>query len=359
MKRIVISAILAAAASVAAVAGPHGRWLEKEYDFGAFNEDLGTVYCEFHIVNDGDEPMAIVGARANCGCTKPTFSNKPIAPGDTGVITVGYDATGRPGRFVKRISVDLDADPKRSNLTITGTVIGTSNTLKGRFPVDVGAMKLREATIAYGDMVKGKTTGKYIEGYNASAETMHPVVTGVPPYLNVLVQPADVPPGEQFVISTVLHSDRIKDWGILTDSFNIAPGPDSPDSQKIETIVIIKEDFSDMTAEQMAQAPVIAIEPTSIDLGRITRNSAPIISRFTITNNGKSPLIIRSIKSPDPSVTIKIKHDKIKPGKSETVTVTVDPTVIGDTELLNARITIISNDPLHPSRIMRLVGEVK
>lgn len=50
---------------------------------------------------------------------------------------------------------------------------------------------------------------------------------------------------------------------------------------------------------------------------------------------------------------------KIKPGKSTGVEVTVNPAEISDTELLNARITIISNDPLHSSRIVRVVGEVK
>jgi len=358
MRHFILSAT-ALLTAAAAVAVPHGRWLETEHDFGAFNEELGTVYCEFRIVNDGDEPMAIVGARANCGCTKPTFSNAPIAPGDTGVIKVGYDATGRPGRFVKRVSVDLNADPMRSNLNITGTVIGTSNTLKGRFPVDVGTMKLREATIAYGDVVKGRTTGKYIEGYNASAETMHPVVEGVPPYINILVQPADVPPGEQFVVSTVFHSDRVKDWGIVTDSFSIRPSADSAHSQEIETIAIIKEDFSQLTPEQLAKAPVIAIDPLSIDLGRITRDSAPMTRTFTIANKGKEPLVIRSIKTPEKAVSVKLKNDRIKAGKSVTVTVTVNPSEIGDTELLNARITIISNDPSNPSRIVRVVGEVK
>ena len=80
---------------------------------------------------------------------------------------------------------------------------------------------------------------------------------------------------------------------------------------------------------------------------------------FTIANKGKEPLVIRSIKTPEKAVSVKLKNDRIKAGKSVTVTVTVNPSEIGDTELLNARITIISNDPSNPSRIVRVVGEVK
>ena len=40
------------------------------------------------------------------------------------------------------------------------------------------------------------------------------------------------------------------------------------------------------------------------------------------------------------------------------MTVRVDPSKIGRTELLNARINIIANDPAHPSTMVRVVGEV-
>lgn len=357
--RIFASLLIAASALMASAEG-QGRWLETQHDFGAFNEELGTVYCDFRLINEGDEPMSIVGARANCGCTRPEFSKDPIAPGDTAILRVGFDATGRPGKFVKRISVDLSAAPMRQNLNITGTVIGTSNTLRGRFPYDVGpAMKLRDVTIPYGEVIKGKTIGKYIEGYNASDRVITPSVTGVPDYLDVAVQPGEVPPGEQFIISTIFNSGKADGWGLTSGSFTVSPAAGSPDSQTIETIAIIKEDFSKLSDEELKKAPVIETDPQSIDLGRITRGMEPLRRTFTITNTGRSPLILRSVRTPEKAVTLKVKSMKIKPGKSTGVEVTVNPAEISDTELLNARITIISNDPLHSSRIVRVVGEVK
>lgn len=200
--------------------------------------------------------------------------------------------------------------------------------------------------------------GQYIDAYNASGDTLRPRVEGAPKYINALVQPAVVPPGEQFIVSTILHSGQTKEWGITTDSLMFYPDADAREGRKIETVVILEENFSKMTPEQLAKAPVIDVEPTAIDLRRLSRSDKPIKEKFTIKNNGKSPLIIRAISCPDPAVEVTLKERTIKPGKSAKVDVTVTPERITRSELLNARINIIANDPAHPSTMVRVVAEI-
>lgn len=335
------------------------KWVSKTHDFGAFDENLGTVYCEFKLVNTGTEPLAITGVRANCGCTRPEFSREPVAPGDTAVIRVGFDPKGRPGRFSKRINVDCSADPTRSVLTITGTVIGSSNTLRSRYPIEVGPVRLRTSTIAYGKVLKGETMGQYIDAYNTSSDTLRPRVEGAPKYLRVIVQPAVVPPGEQFILSTILHSNQIREWGVVTDSLMFYPDAKATEGRKVETVAIVEEDFSRLTPEQMAKAPMIDTDITAIDLERLSRSDKPVKEKIIITNRGKSPLTIRAVTCPDPAVEVNLKERTIKPGKSARVDVTVTPSRITPrSELLNARINIISNDPLHPSTMVRVVAEI-
>lgn len=345
--------------SISAAAEGQGVWLEQKHDFGAFDEGLGTVYCDFHLVNTGDEPIAIINARANCGCTRPEYSRAPIAPGDTAVIRVGFDPTGRPGRFYKYVNVDLDAKPKRTSLSIHGTVIGSSNTLKSRFPVSVGPMKLRSKIIAYGEVLKGHTGGQFLEGYNASADSLRPTVTDIPDYIKVMVEPAVVPPGDRFVISTVIDADKINDWGVVTDSMTVSSGPTSDDKIVVETVAIVNEDFSGLSAEERKNAPLLDADVTALDFERISRKSSPVTKTFSITNKGKKPLTIRKMSCPDNSVGIKYKNSEIKPGKSEKVSVTVTPALFGDSNLLNARINIVANDPDHPSTMIRVVAEIK
>ncbi len=357
MKRVIaaLSGLLALSSSMAG-----GRWVAKDHDFGAFDENVGTVYCEFYLVNEGAEPLAIISARANCGCTRPEYSTDPVAPGDTAVIRVGYNPEGRPGKFMKQIRVDCDSDPMRTALTIHGTVIGASNTLRTRFPVNVGesGVKLRTTTIPYGKVYAGETTGQYIEGYNATSDSIRPYVTDVPKYMSVMMQPETVGPGEQFIISTVLHAPK-SEWGAVTGSFVFHPDKGSDYSQQVETVALVSEDFSRLTDRERAEAPVIDVDPVAIDLERISKTDKPVKRSFSIANRGKSTLLIRRISCGDSAVEVKLKDSKVKPGKSVKAEVTVYPDRIGNTELLNARINIIANDPERSSTMVRVVGEVK
>ena len=66
---------------------------------------------------------ACASASANCGCTKPEYPVKPVAPGKEGQIKVTYQPKGRPGSFSKNIYVYTNGEPERVVLLITGTVI--------------------------------------------------------------------------------------------------------------------------------------------------------------------------------------------------------------------------------------------
>jgi hypothetical protein len=92
--------------------------------------DYGTVAAnsdgkrEFVFTNNGNKPLIITNAQGSCGCTVPTYSKEPIAPGAKGVIGVKYD-TSRAGQpFTKTVTITSNAAgfPTKT-LTIKGTVL--------------------------------------------------------------------------------------------------------------------------------------------------------------------------------------------------------------------------------------------
>lgn len=93
------------------------------HDFGNIREDGGPVTYEFTFTNSGSEPLKINSARAECGCTRPTYPEGEIAPGETGVIKVTYNPLGRPGGFTKVVTVRCSGNPGKVNLKIRGTVL--------------------------------------------------------------------------------------------------------------------------------------------------------------------------------------------------------------------------------------------
>ena len=109
------------------------EWLNTEHNFGAFHEADGKAACTFRFVNHGNEAVAIIGARANCGCTSPQYPLDPVAPGDTAAISVAYDPAGRPGRFTKYVQVEISGQP-RQRLAINGVVIGNASSIGSQYP---------------------------------------------------------------------------------------------------------------------------------------------------------------------------------------------------------------------------------
>ncbi len=125
MKRIIFSLFVFASASIAGWCSDYAQatFPKQEHDFGYIKEKDGPVTCEFEFVNTGNKPLIIIESVASCGCTRPEYPKRPIAPGKSGKIKVTYNPAGRPGGFKKDIKVRTNGKEKRTVLWITGSAI--------------------------------------------------------------------------------------------------------------------------------------------------------------------------------------------------------------------------------------------
>lgn len=96
---------------------------EKSYDFGTVSSSAKPVVHEFTLTNSGSAPLVIISATATCGCTRPTFTPKPIDPGKSGSVKVTFLPAGQAGNINKEIKVKTNAPgAKRITLRLTGHV---------------------------------------------------------------------------------------------------------------------------------------------------------------------------------------------------------------------------------------------
>ena len=99
--------------------------------------DYGTIphnadgQRQFVFTNTGNKPLVIESTQGSCGCTVPSKPEKPIQPGEKGVIGVKY-ATDRVGPFTKTVTVTSNA--VGSNVT----PVTTPSTTPGGAPVPTG-----------------------------------------------------------------------------------------------------------------------------------------------------------------------------------------------------------------------------
>lgn len=98
------------------------RFTELEHNYGTIAKG-SDGNCEFVFWNDGNEPLILQGVRASCGCTSPSYTQKPVMPGESGTIKVHYN-TNNVGGFSKTVTVTSNAvDKPTVQLRIKGTVV--------------------------------------------------------------------------------------------------------------------------------------------------------------------------------------------------------------------------------------------
>ena len=126
MKRYFVILLAIIACQVAVMAQPVATFKESTYDFGTIKESKGPVKHTFEVVNTGDKPLIIIDAVASCGCTRPSYTAKPIKPGKKGKVEVTFSPVGRAGTFRKTVKVRTNCVEKVSSLIITGSIIPKS-----------------------------------------------------------------------------------------------------------------------------------------------------------------------------------------------------------------------------------------
>ena len=107
---------------------PEITFEETVHDFGKL-PFKGVAECEFTFTNTGKEPLMIQNCPSGCGCTVPTCpKDKPIKPGEKGVIKVKYINTHIPGTFTKDFTVISNAKNSPVKVTIKGEIAPNTET---------------------------------------------------------------------------------------------------------------------------------------------------------------------------------------------------------------------------------------
>lgn len=97
---------------------------DNTMDYGTVNKEDDSGVRSFEFTNTGDAPLIILDAKSTCGCTVPSYSKEPIAPGATGKIDVKYNMNLGPIR--KTITIETNAvnyEEGRVALKIKGDVV--------------------------------------------------------------------------------------------------------------------------------------------------------------------------------------------------------------------------------------------
>lgn len=114
-------AAAAASKKPAEMVKTHIEFEETHYSFGKVRNG-DKVQHVYRFKNTGDKPLLISQVEAGCGCTAPSYPTAPVAPGETGEITIAFNSTNRGGFQEKSVTVMSNAQESRIKLSFDADV---------------------------------------------------------------------------------------------------------------------------------------------------------------------------------------------------------------------------------------------
>ena len=327
------------------------------HDFGQINEVDGRVTTVFEFKNEGMIPLILNSVRASCGCTTPKWTKEPIEPGATGQITVTYNPNGRPGRFQKTITVNSNAPVVK--LTIRGEVIPRNAKPVDNYPIAMGNLSLKSKTLDLGTITKGKMVQKSLAYTNKTPNNVHVEIVdqNATAYMAAMPSLTDVANKQVGEFQVVFDSEKCPLYGPIEMpiSFVVDPSKENNTQYSFLLKANVVEDFSGLTPEQIAQAPIVEIEH-QIDLGEIPANKK-VKKLLQIKNVGSNPLAIRRVYTV--AKDLKTTAPKqLKGGKKGSISMEINTTQLNPGQYKRI-IKLITNDPKAPIQDIMVIWVVK
>lgn len=90
---------------------------KKTHDFGTIDEGE-IVEQTFTFTNNGKAPLVITNARGTCGCTVPSFTKEPVAPGESGEMLVKFNSRGKRNQQNKSVNITANTESGKERLQI-------------------------------------------------------------------------------------------------------------------------------------------------------------------------------------------------------------------------------------------------
>jgi hypothetical protein len=343
---------------ISALSQPVMKLAAKEHNFGTFKEEEGRKTFDFIVTNEGNAPLVIQNVVPSCGCTTPDWTRTPIPAGGKGKITAIYDPVGRPGIFDKTLSVYTNSKPEMVVLAIRGEVIQKEKTIADIFPYAIGGIRMENSQLAFTNVKKGEKKIRVMQVINTSGGPVKIEFEQVPLHLSIKANPATLKAGQKGIIEGTFDATKNAQWGYVTDMLRIKLNGILQENTFFYASAHLVEDFSSLSKEDLANAPVFAVESTNVDLGKIPGNTAKQ-AEFKFTNKGKSDLFLRNVKSTCGCTAVQQTPEgtPIKPGESSSIKATFNSGAYNGKQ--TKVIYVYTNDPKNSEVILMLNADVE
>ncbi|PWJ40854.1 DUF1573 domain-containing protein [Sediminitomix flava] len=330
------------------------QFKETEFDFGripAGQEKLEHKF-EFEVVQEG---LQIDTITADCSCLGIYYSKEKLSKGTSSVITVAY-IPYKAGGFEKSFKVKYKGQSASSELMLKGFIEPTNMSEKVQYPYEIGPLRFKSKKVRLGSVSDKGLLKKTVEFYNSQKDTLKFIKQPkTPKYIKVVLDETKLPPHSKSTMDIFLQPELVPELGAKEDSLhfytNLEDGGEFVLPLSFNLTKYRSEDVGDK-----ASSPKISVFNDEVDLGKIKVVDYYLVS-IRVMNTGELPLVIEQVKAGRGCEVVSLEQKEIAPYSSININVKFwDQDQTGQQV---RRITIVSNDPEAPEKVIEIKADLQ
>ena len=327
------------------------------YDYGIIKENSVNTQAVFMCTNRGDAPIIIKKIVPSSPDIVCNITRDTLEAGLRASISVSLDPKNLKSMFKEYIDVyTTDKMLGKITLTLVGTVKNIDPIVEQLYPQVFDLVRLSTSGISYGNINYPATVSDTIVMYNPQDTAITILFPNVPNYLTVRMYPETIQPNSTALVVVSYNSGQRKEWGQFYEKLYFEfQGKKMNYKKRISLSGNVTEDFSNLTKKQLKNAPKIKFQTETFNFDTV-KQGAPVACKFHFTNEGKSTLEIRKIKTSCGCTAGSMEKMSYVKGEEGDVDVTLNTrNKHGNVRQI---ITIISNDPVNTETKVYIEGVV-
>lgn len=314
-------------------------------------QNPSTVKLTFQ--NKSKQATSIKSVDTGCGCSKAAFSHATIAPGQSAVIELTFDAK-QLGHFERVVRVYDSNSDNPAEVNVAGHVVSKIADYKGEYAYQMGLLATDINELEFNDVYAGQRFVHEIHIQNMGSAAAQPTALRLPPYLKAVMQPSTLGPKQKGTMFITLNASDLRDFGLTQSSFYLAKDPSDKisDDKKIEMSAILLPPPMAKDDVQRPYAAKMQISTEELDMTMLQKKSK-VKDEITITNNGRSALEITKVQLFTAGLEVQLDDAVVQPGETTKLKVTGIAKVLKKVKT-RPRILLVTNDPDHAKVVINI-----
>ncbi len=324
--------------------------------FKNLQADDQPMTVSYTIQNTGNQPVLIHRITPMTSLLTADWPHDPLLPGKSCELKITFTPMQLQEKFNMRILVYSNTKVNRTELTLSGNLVDNPTKPYLLYKYNMNGLRFKNNSINFGKVYTWQTVSDTIEYYNTLKKTVKLGALYDLPYFQTVFIPEEVAPGKKGKIILTLDATKKNDYGYFYEPLLLSVNGEKVYNNRLSVMAELREDFSQLSEQELANAPVATFDKKECNFGEIKPNSKTHCD-FLLTNTGKRPLFIRKTKTTCGCTAVTLGKQEVPAGQSTTLRITFDSE--GKFGRQHKTITVITNDPKNPETTLTINGSIK